>query len=385
MDYRKSIKTPLGALLAGFSLGIFVWLPADVTVGALLLLPVLLKRYKTSLKCLLCMIGYYLACTHGMVQGISQFPGGSWALGLGLWFGSATILATPYLLIPRFGGLAWLLVFAILFLPPLGFMNWVSPLMTAGHLLPGLGAISLLITALAFCAIHFKPKLVIGLFAVVITNQYLVQLPTQSSFVAVDTSIPTLATEDITFTTDLATLKVIFEQIEALSSSYLVLPESTIKHWTKFTGSTISSRLEGSGKTLLIGAQYPEYDDSGQASWVNSIAMVNESSHQVIYKQGTPIPYFMWRPGNNGYKRNNANSLVSINDQTVKMLICYEVFTLRSILADIYTSEVKPDVFVSIGNYSWAGGTNIESIYHKKTRLISRLFMRPFVVSTNSQ
>ena len=63
MDYRKSIKTPLGALLVGSCIGLISWLPIEVSIGALLFIPVVLQLLKSKVQTLLFMAGYYLAAT----------------------------------------------------------------------------------------------------------------------------------------------------------------------------------------------------------------------------------------------------------------------------------------------------------------------------------
>jgi len=384
MDNWKSNQITLIALIAGTVIGITAWLPHEAFIWVLLLIPLLLGLLNTKAQYIALVTAYYLASSYGMVQGIAQFPGGSWLLGFSLWALSSIILSIPYLMIWKFKKFGWILTCLILFIPPLGFLNWMSPLLIAGYIFPGFGVLGIILTVIAFIAIQHKPKSSIAFVTICICTHFFVTPNTQKDFVAVNTNFSPLTSQQINFSTDYKNLELILKVASEEPSHFQIFPESSIRHWTSYTGETIRRSLAGTDKTILIGVQYPEHSELGDVSWVNAIAKIDEESQKIVYKQGTPIPYFMWNPWSNGYKRNTSNSILSIKATDVKMLICYEAFTLRSIFTDLYSIKTKPDLFVSIGNYAWARGTNIESIYRKKAKLISRLFMRPFVVSTNS-
>ena len=130
-----------GALLAGCA---WLWGGGALIGPALsltLLLWVALRR--SARDRFLIALAYYLTGCWPIVGAVAGYWGAHHlAAALGAWWVAALVLAAPWALPPRRGGLLAALVLTAL--PPLGVIGWLSPLNAAGVLFPAMGWIGVL-------------------------------------------------------------------------------------------------------------------------------------------------------------------------------------------------------------------------------------------------
>ena len=387
MDYRQSHQTVLIGILpyfaAGALIGVTAWSPYELATLTILFIPAILfyARSKTSIYSL--MLGYYVFGLYGLLPGVIQFPTGNWLLGLGVWLISSVILSLPYLLMPKLRWAGWAVISLILFIPPLGLINWLSPLMISGHLFPGLGFAGFVFTVLVLTLIQYRPKTLIIALPLALITPWLLPTEPQSKYTGIDTQFPQKQSIEVDLERDRLAQDMVLDYIAQHDPGIYVFPESSVEYWTSFAAKRLVSRLNGSGYTVLLGVQYPDVDDADE-KWVNAISLIDGEQHRIIYKQKMPIPYFMWRPGKGGFKRNQHDSLIDLQGDRVKILICYEAVTPLTFFTDLYNPLQRPDVIIAVGSYSWANGTTIEPIFRKKLDLWGKLFSTPVVISTNN-
>jgi hypothetical protein len=133
-------------LLAGAMFAGSAWLWGGTTLaGPALSLTLLLwvALGRSALERFLVALAYYLTGCWPIVGAVLGYWGVQ-HLGVALtaWWAAALVLATPWTLPPRWGGLLAALLLTAL--PPLGVIGWLSPLNAVGVLFPATGWIGLL-------------------------------------------------------------------------------------------------------------------------------------------------------------------------------------------------------------------------------------------------
>ena len=126
------------AALLGVSLQFGHWGP----VLSLILIPLVVTG-KTKRERYGIALAYYLAGSHGLIEGSAAFFGpGHVPEGVWLWLASSALLSAGW----AFADRPWKVVAALVVdaLPPLGLFDWLSPLAGAGVLFPGASWVGLL-------------------------------------------------------------------------------------------------------------------------------------------------------------------------------------------------------------------------------------------------
>ncbi len=119
------------AALLGLSWQFGHWGP----VLSLILIPLVVTG-KTKRERYGIALAYYLAGSHGLIEGSASFFGpGHVPMGIALWLISSALLAAGW----AFADSAWKVIAVLVVdaLPPLGLFDWLSPLAGAGALFPG--------------------------------------------------------------------------------------------------------------------------------------------------------------------------------------------------------------------------------------------------------
>jgi len=142
------------ALASGLASSAWLWGGSSLVGPALSLsLPLLVSRLPTPRQRIAVAMAYYMVGGWPIIDAVMGYWGAFQAgTGVAAWLGASALLALPWGLPPKPGGmLAALLLTA---LPPLGVIGWLSPLTASGVLFPGTGwlgvlGISLLVTFMA--------------------------------------------------------------------------------------------------------------------------------------------------------------------------------------------------------------------------------------------
>ncbi|OCB03912.1 hypothetical protein BBC27_05710, partial [Acidithiobacillus ferrivorans] len=127
------------AALLGLSWQVGHWGP----ILSLVLIPLVVMG-KTKRERYGVALAYYLAGSHGLIEGSASFFGpGHVPMGSALWLASSALLAAGW----AFADRPWKVIAVLVVdaLPPLGLFDWLSPLASAGVLFPGASWVGLLL------------------------------------------------------------------------------------------------------------------------------------------------------------------------------------------------------------------------------------------------
>lgn len=147
-----------GGAVAGAAIGWFAW-RADGAVALAAALPLLWAIQPTRAAAGLLWLAYFLVGARDVVPAVARFfPGEPKAFGFVLWGLHAALLAAPWMILwPRSDAAARVVALrtasaiVVLTVPPLGCLGWLSPLLAAGVLYPGLGWAGVVCAVTLFC------------------------------------------------------------------------------------------------------------------------------------------------------------------------------------------------------------------------------------------
>jgi hypothetical protein len=161
------------------------------------------------------------------------------------------------------------------------------------------------------------------------------------------------------------------------------LPESALGFWTPSLTRLWRQQLSGTDLNVIAGAAVVE-----QEGYDNALVRVSATETEILYRERMPVPGSMWQPwlpltGKRGGARAAffANPIVSVGDQGVAPLICYEQLIIWPILQSMLHD---PDLVVAAGNGWWTKGTSIIAIQRASTQAWARLFDKPLIMSFNT-
>ena len=304
--------------------------------------------------------------------------------------------------------------------PPLGLINFLSPLVSAGILFPGFGWTGLLLTALLpGLSLSSPRKLMPAIIAAVFALSAAAHL-----FASAERTIPGWQAIDTHFGNvslplrDYQIAQFIQECAAQSPTQVLIFPEFLIPRWSEETEIFWSRTLTKSrsrGQILIIGAGLPRRieagtTDSTQFDFESSIADLRSNgggisrfsgsgdhataepfdntllilgSQTEIFYQRVPVPLGMWNPFNNFSVplRLNAPGLIVIDHERAAPLICYEQLIVWPVLASMIQ---RPTVLVGISNTFWFNGTAIPRFQQSAMRAWARLFAIPLLSAMNS-
>ncbi len=313
----------------------------------------------------------YFAVASAPIPWITERP----AVGIGLLFTASATLTIPWIALwhsdpsQRF----WRIPSALLLsaIPPLGIINWASPLTAAGLLFPGTGLAGLAATAVAEAHWSVYPKTVaVGILAA----NLLYIPPAQPPEIQ---AINTAHSPDAFEKEELARIA-----IHNANSTLTILPEGTVRRWTEATeaywADTIN-HLKATNRTALISAalSIPNSDE-----FHNSVLTIG-ANPTARFDQRIPIPIGMWKPFGpaNGVPLNlTGPGTLKLGEHRIAILICYEQLLVWPM---IHSALEKPTLIVGISNAAWTKHTYIPAAQEACLQAWSRLFGIPYVSAIN--
>ena len=211
---------------------------------------------------------YYLSGSWPIVGAVLGYWGPHHiAAAVGAWFGTSLLLASPWGIPPRRGGLLAALVSTAV--PPLGVIGWLSPLTAAGALFPAtgwLGIIYLMMMTVALpSALHGNTAarwLLASLIGLALGANCAARLAPEphlpSGWVGVQTRItPSDGNVLASIQNNQAVISAGIEQ--GLGARVVVFPEAIVPNWYDGTRAQLSAAVP-LGKIWLLGAQTREHD-----------------------------------------------------------------------------------------------------------------------------
>ena len=315
----------------------------------------------------------YFAVASAPIPWITERP----AVGIGLLLTASAILTFPWIALWHNdpGQRFWRIPAALLLsaVPPIGIINWASPLTAAGLLFPGTGLACLAAAALAEAVWPVHPKTVA---AGILAANLLYRAPSQPL------GIQALNTSDsqILFQKEESTRLA----IHTSTSNLTILPEGAVRRWTEATEAywdgTIND-LKSTHRTALIGVGLPIPNSD---EFHNSVITIG-TSQTARFDQRIPIPLGMWKPFGpaDGVPLNlTGPGTLKRGEHRLAVLICYEQLLIWPM---VHSALEKPTLIVGISNASWTKHTYIPAAQEACLQAWSRLFGIPYVSAVNGQ
>lgn len=333
--------------------------------------------------------GYFLAASRGLPQGVANFYGSQFTLGIALWFAASLAFVAVHaaLWTPRRGWrrpLRYAIAAVLMSIPPFGIVGWAHPVTAAGILFPswdwfGLTAAAILMLAMTTKRSPIAAAMLGAFWAWSAATWTPPNLP--KGWVGVDTRFRGAAGQYAGYDQQLETIALV-KSGAADGASVIVLPESAAGFWTATVKRLWRQQLDRADVTVIAGAAVVDRD-----GYDNVMMRVSIGGSEVIYRERMPVPISMWQPwlswtGQVGGARAHlfANPIVDVDGVRIAPLICYEQLivwpTLQSMLH-------RPDVIVATGNGWWTAGTNIIAIQRASAEAWARLFGVPLVMAFN--
>jgi hypothetical protein len=334
--------------------------------------------------------GYFLAASRGLPQGVVNFYGSDFSVGIALWIGAAVAFVLVHTVLwqrqPGRGratgyGLAALLMCV----PPFGVVGWAGPITAAGVLFPGWGWWGLAATGVILLAVTTRwwpmtAIVVIALWAW--SGAHWIAPAPPVRWVGLDTQLGGALGR----TPDLAQSAALLQrarQAGASGARVVVLPESAAGLWTPTTSMFWIDGVRGTGITVIAGAAIVD-----RHGYDNAMMEIGEGQARKLYGERMPVPVSMWQPwlawtGQGGGAKASffGNPVVVSAGRRVAPLICYEQLLVWPVLQSMLTS---PDMIAAIGNDWWTADTSILAIQKASTQAWSKLFALPLVLAFNT-
>jgi hypothetical protein len=308
------------------------------------------------------------------------------ALAIGLWFAAAAVLSLPWVVFwtPRPAVRPWAVTAALVLsaVPPLCIVGWASPLTSTGVLFPGSAWFGIAaVVALPGLLIRRTTRIV-GIFAATTASLILnleskpVNIPT--GWEAEMTRIHRGNRED-----SLAEFRIEQRLQNAVTQSdarFLVFPEAAVRHWTEATEAFWSPALDGTQKTVLLGAGQAIPSSS---QYYNSVLIFGKEPRNAVH-QRIPVPGGMWnplQPEGTFAADLFAAGTVDVGGQRAAILICYEQLLAWPMLR---SALEHPTLLIVISNEAWTSRTVVPRVQQACARAWARLFGLPLISAINS-
>ncbi|WP_447123081.1 hypothetical protein [Glaciimonas sp. GG7] len=370
-----------------------VWGQQQTWLLALAVLPAILWIESAHrVPAFLTMLAYFLAASRGLPSGAAVFFGeyASWWLGVFLWLGAALLSSLPWLLFwrtSRKSRALWLpVIFLISVLPPLGFISWTSPLLSASVIFPNFGFSGLLLLVCGFIAWAYRIKTLGLCFVIFSTVAIATEKPLAApvGWVGINTYYGKLSSD-----AGAEDSRETFRRINDVRriaknqsrGELQLFPETVLGSVDPVLAkvvSEVSVALANRGGSILIGAELPGHE---MGSFTNAVMGLGALDGLVV-RQRVPVPVAMWRPWQNTGAVADwyGDGVVGVLGYKSAILICYEQLILwPAILSELS----QPEIVIGIANNWWASNSSIPAVQAQSLHAISRLFGWKLISSVN--
>lgn len=379
----------LGLPVLAATIGVIAWNGEPLLLPLALLFPVLWALAPSRAGVIMVSVGYFLAASRGLPQGVANFYGSGLEAGIALWAGAALTFVIVHAALwtsrPGWGRAVRYGVAAVLMsVPPFGIVGWAHPITAAGIVFPGWGWWGLAAAAIGLLAMTMRVR---PIAVAMLGGLWFWSVATWTSpaapygWVGVDTQFGGGQNDYAGYTQHLETIAIV-KAAAAEDKTVVVLPEGAAGIWTPTTERLWRDALAYTDITVNAGAVIVTAE-----GYDNVMLEVSGAGARVLYRERMPVPVSMWRPwqeltGAGGGARAHffANPVVEFAGQRVAPLICYEQLLIWPILQSALHS---PDAIVATGNGWWTAETSIVAIQQTSATAWARLFGVPLIAAFN--
>jgi apolipoprotein N-acyltransferase len=380
-----ALKTTLGSIAAG-STAWLAWHASPDFIPASLLFPAIVFAQPDRRWAALAAFSYFGTASWPVMQISAVYFAGGTSAGIIPWLTASTIQSLPWVGLwassshcPWWRIPAALLVSAI---PPVGIIDWASPLTSAGLLFPRFGLAGVLATGML--AVMLANRNWTATTALVISgliaNAVYQQPAAPSGWVGIDTEFGNINDPKNPMAEFVAAER-IQQTASTLDSKVIIFPEAVVPRWTEATDAfwqPTLNKIQERGGILLIGAGLQTPNAANELR----NAVVVRGLHSTTFHQRIPVPLAMWKPwGKDRVPMNlTGSSTIAISGERAAFFICYEQLLPWSYLS---TSASRPTVLIGIANASWTKHTVIPKYQAASLQAWGRLFATPVISATN--
>ena len=377
-------------VIAAAVVGVVAWSGHALTLPLACAFPALWAFAPSRLASAAASAAYFLAASRGLPQGVVNFYGTDFGVGIALWIGAAAAFVLVHTMLwqrrPGWEKALWFGLAAVLMsVPPFGIVGWAQPITAAGILFPGwgwwgLGATAAILLTMTTGKWPIAAIVVAGLSAWSAAHWIAPSQP--DGWVGLDTKLGSALGR----APDLDQSQALLQRVReagAAGARVVVLPESVAGLWTPTTSGFWMDGLRNTEITVIAGTAIVDREGYG-----NVMMEISAGRTRRLYSERMPVPVSMWQPwlawtGQGGGAKATffGNPVVESAGWRVAPLICYEQLLVWPVLQSMLHS---PDVLVAIGSDWWAAGTGILAIQRASTQAWARLFALPLVLSFNS-
>jgi apolipoprotein N-acyltransferase len=146
--------------------------------------------------------------------------------------------------------------------------------------------------------------------------------------------------------------------VRQLQARFLIFPEGAVRHWTEATDAFWSPMLDGTPKTVLLGAGQAI---PGSSQCYNSVIILGKEPREAVH-QRIAVPGGMWnplRPQGTFAADLFAPGIVDVGGQRAAILICYEQLLAWPMLR---SAVEHPTLLVAISNEAWTSSTVVPRV-----------------------
>lgn len=378
-----ALKPALSSLVAA-GIGLLAWRASPLLIPVSLAFPAFVFAQHNRRAATLVAFSYYAAASWTVVEVSGTYFAGGTSAGILPWLCASTLLTTPWAALWSRDAASWRLPLALIAttVPPIGLIDWASPITSAGFLFPGLGFAGIAATVAVMVSAasrHVAVLVWLGLLSVA-ANTFCASPQPPADWVGFDTHfgvvhdprnpIPEFQASDT-----------IQQEAASSNAKVFVFPEGVVPRWTEATDAFWKTTIDHAaqrGAVLLVGAAVPVAKPSPRLR--NIIAIRGASTAE--FEQRIPVPLAMWKPwGKDRVSLNlTGNATAEIGSEHVAILICYEQLLPWSYLSAFIH---RPTVLLGVANASWTKHTAVPQYQQAALHSWARLFGKPVISATN--
>lgn len=335
-------------------------------------------------------MGYFLAASRGLPQGVAIFFASDLWLAFGLWIcASCLFVGVHAALWVRQPGwtraLRYLVAAFLMAFPPFGITGWAHPVTAAGVLFPGWGwwGLTAAVAILLVMTTRAWPVMMIvlaGLWLWSAANPAKSAPP--AGWRGVDLSLGRSLGRERSLAYQDMLIDLVREQAVS-GARVVILPESALGFWTPTLEGLWKNALRDYDVTLLAGAAVLDRD-----GYDNVMVTISSGEAGVLYRERMPVPVSMWQPwttwtGASASARAHffANPVAELDGVRIAPVICYEQLIVWPILQSMWFGA---ETIVAAGNGWWTEGSSIVEIQKASASAWAWLFAVPLGMSFNT-